>query len=684
MSRAASRFPWATWACNRLGVVALACSGLAAQAAEPPLLHTVQAPHYGDTLFHFYQDHHFTALTSLMVSQHFQRLSPHADEAEILRGGLLLTDDLHHEAGNIFARLITQGAAPAVRDRAWYFLAKIRYERGNLGEAADALSRIQGPLPGQLEEERLLLSGQVSLALGDPARAAVELRALLARPPSVIEPPKTAGVAAKRSIFSRIGSWLLDAVTFSFARDPEQRFSTAPAYARFNLGVALIRSGDVAGGKALLDEIGSASMPDDELRALRDQANVALGFTALSQDDPEGAALALERVRLKGAHSNKALLGFGWAAAAQKKPERALVPWSELLQREASDPAVLEARIAVPYALAEVGAVGQALSGYQAAIAAYAQESTALDESIAAIRSGKLVAGLVERNPDESMGWFRALTALPEVPHTGHLVPVLAQHEFQEAFKNYRDLLFLSGNLGDWQEKLGVYGDMLATRRAGFTERLPQVRSKAAELRVDVLQGQRDKLAAELGAAHAAADGQAFAGAAEREQFARLADVNALLAAQADPARRDPSLDEAELAQLAERARRLQGALAWQLAEQLPERRWAAEKALADTDGGLAEARVRDARLAAAQKDEPARFERFATRLAELGQRIKALQPRVASLTVEQQKALQETAVASLQIQKERLAGYTAQAQYAVAQLYDRATQRREGERAKP
>jgi hypothetical protein len=116
----------------------------------------------------------------------------------------------------------------------------------------------------------------------------------------------------------------------------------------------------------------------------------------------------------------------------------------------------------------------------------------------------------------------------------------------------------------------------------------------------------------------------------------------------------------------------------------LPERRWAAEKALADTDGGLAEARVRDARLAAAQKDEPARFERFATRLAELGQRIKALQPRVASLTVEQKKSLQETAVASLQIQKERLAGYTAQAQYAVAQLYDRATQRKEGERAKP
>ncbi len=54
----------------------------------------------------------------------------------------------------------------------------------------------------------------------------------------------------------------------------------------------------------------------------------------------------------------------------------------------------------------------------------------------------------------------------------------MATHEFQEAFKNYRDLLFLARNLQQWQESLGVLRDMLANRRQAFAERLPQVREK--------------------------------------------------------------------------------------------------------------------------------------------------------------------------------------------------------------
>jgi len=62
-------------------------------------------PHYGASLFHFYQEHYFSAVTSLMVSQHFERVAQHADEAEVLRGGLLLSYGLHREAGEIFAAL---------------------------------------------------------------------------------------------------------------------------------------------------------------------------------------------------------------------------------------------------------------------------------------------------------------------------------------------------------------------------------------------------------------------------------------------------------------------------------------------------------------------------------------------------------------------------------------------------
>ncbi len=64
------------------------------------------------------------------------------------------------------------------------------------------------------------------------------------------------------------------------------------------------------------------------------------------------------------------------------------------------------------------------------------------------------------------MGWFWRIGDLPEVPHAAHLTQVLAQHEFQEAFKNYRDLRFLAKNLDDWKSKLGVFDDMLGNRGA--------------------------------------------------------------------------------------------------------------------------------------------------------------------------------------------------------------------------
>ena len=97
--------------------------------AEAPT-HEIRDPHYGDALFYFFEDRYFTSLTTLMVSQHFGRVEHHADEAEVLRGGMLASYGLTREAGEIFAQLIQKGASPAVRDRAWFYLAKIRYQRG--------------------------------------------------------------------------------------------------------------------------------------------------------------------------------------------------------------------------------------------------------------------------------------------------------------------------------------------------------------------------------------------------------------------------------------------------------------------------------------------------------------------------------------------------------------------------
>jgi hypothetical protein len=295
---------------------------------------------------------------------------------------------------------------------------------------------------------------------------------------------------------------------------------------------------------------------------------------------------------------------------------------------------------------------------------------------MAAIRAGKLVEALFARNPGEDMGWFWNISRLPEMPHARHLAPVLAEHRFQEAFKSYRDLQFLTRNLLDWQEKLGVFSDMLTTRTKAFNERLPQILAIARDGGLAVQQQRAAALNAEVDRMESARGDAtrhlvpAAALASERQQdlLQRLDRVNGELA-RITP--QDQPREDTDAAR--ERLRRVAGALDWELTQAYPARAWEARKSVRIINHALIEAQVREAALSQAQRDEPARFAVFAARIAELDQRIKALLPRVAALSREQQQAVQEIAVAQLSEQEDRLAAYAVQARFAVAQLYDRA-----------
>jgi len=387
----------------------------------------------------------------------------------------------------------------------------------------------------------------------------------------------------------------------------------------------------------------------------------------LQDQRPDDARRLLERVRINSLHANKALLGFGWAAAAQKQPGLALVSWSELAGREASDPAVLEARIAVPFAHAEMGSYGQSLKQYEYAVSEFDAEAERLDASIAAIRSGKMIDGLLQRNPADEMGWSGSLRKLSDMPHAAHLSQVLAQHDFQEAFKNFRDLRFLEDNLQQWRDTLAVFRDMLENRRQAYAARLQPIRDGALAdaAKVSELRLRRDALSADVAKAETDVDGLAYADAAQRALLARVERLQAALKTEsANP----------DIAALRDRVRLSAGVLAWELAQAYPARRWATQKDMTVVNQQLEQASVREAALAQAQRDEPARFERFAARIEALAKQLDTTLPRVTALKTEQQGAAQQMAEAALVNQKQRLVAYTMQARFEIAQLIDRAT----------
>lgn len=652
------------------GCVAALLGAAPTGAAEAPPApdHCIKAPHYGDVLFHFYQDEYFNAISSLMVSQHFERLTQHEDESEVLRGGLLLSWGMHAQAGAVFERLIERNTTPVVRDRAWFFLAKVRFTRGLPEAALDALSHITGALPPALEAERGLLQAQVKLALGDNEGAAQALNALAGAPGA--------------------------------PTDEKDLLSDTTRYARFNLGVALVRGGNDAGGQHWLDGLGQSRAATEEQRSLRDQTNLALGFAALQRQDIDKALHWLERVRLDGPFSNKALLGFGWASLARGQadmarraaPERnaplggragqvpgpggaldALVPWQELLTRDVGDPAVQEARIALPFALAELGATAQALQQYQQALTEYQSEDGRLDESIAALKTGPWLSELLALNPGAGLGWAVNVDELPSLPHGRQLAATLAGNPFQEGFKALRDLHFLSERLQQWQDKLAGYQDMLALRQKTFAQRLPVVQQQARQIDLTGLQARHQALSTELEKAREDADGIALATPRERDLQQRLSRARGTLAAagRADP----PTEDARSLAATAERVRLLAGLLSWDLAQAAPERLWQASKALTGINEQREQAQGRLAALEQAQRDQAQRFTQLGQRITALNQQIQALLPQLAKLGQEEATALQALAVADLQAQKERLAAYSTQARYAMAQLQDSARQ---------
>jgi tetratricopeptide (TPR) repeat protein len=603
--------------CLCLLLVAIAPTRLAAEEESEPIV--VRDPHFGEVLFYFYQDDYFPAIVRLLAAKKQEQLSDHADEADLLLGGMYLSFGHHLEAAEIFERLLAGNVASEVRDRTWFFLAKIWYQRGYLDKAREALSYIQNDLPDNLQREALMLDAQILIDAGEYDAAIAKLR-----------------------------NW-------------KGRTEWA-SYAKFNIGVALVRSGRVDEAAALLNELGEMDPFNEELTSLRDKANLALGYALLQDGQPYAAKSPLQRVRLEGPFSNKALLGVGWADAEMDNFNRALVPWMELRGRDLLDSAVQESMLAIPYAMAKLDSISQAADHYLNAIEAFYEESNRLDSTINRIESGEFFDEFIANDPLDGTGWYWRLEELPEGPEARYLFHLLATHEFQEGLKNYRDLSYLYRNLDTWQQNIDVYANMLETRIEAYAERLPRVEESLASADIDGMVARKLEFDSTLNNIEESHDWLALATKSEFDMWGEITGLEST-----------PVLQEElpEAAEVGDKIDLIKGVLQWQLERDFKDRLWRIRRDLRQSGAALVETQRSRRQIDQTMRQEPLRFDGLSDRVQSLSPRIESIKMRVEDALSRQRGFLQSIATGELQAQKDRLDVYTIQARFALAAIYD-------------
>ncbi len=600
-----------------LGVL-LALPVAATDEREPIV---VQDPHYGDVLFHFFKEDYFAAIVRLLALRETSKLESHLTESEVLLGGLYLNYGHHLEAAEIFEHLLADNVDPEIRDRTWFFLAKIWQQRGYFERSAAALASIEGTLPDNLEREARMLEAELFISSGQYDRA-----------------------------ISLLSEW-----------QGETEWSR---YAKFNLGVALVRSGRIDEAERILDELGNIEPWNEELTSLRDKANLALGYALLQDEQPLAAKAPLSRVRLEGPFSNKALLGIGWADAQLENYQRALVPWMELRGRDLLDSAVQESMLAIPFALGKLDAVSQAADHYLNAIEAFYEETNRLDAAIGRIESGEFFDGFVTETPLDSSGWYWELEQLPEGSEARYLYHLLSTHEFQEGFKNYRDLKYLHQNLDGWQRNVDVFQNMLDTRREAFETRLPWAYDALGRANIDELVDRKLDYDSVLNDIERSGDWLALA---NEEQFAMWGEITGL---EGHPAL---DADTPDAADVRNKIRLMKGVLQWELERDFKDKLWRLRRELRQTGEALVETQRSRREVDQSMADEPLDFEALGTRVDGLASRIDGMMIRVDDALAAQRAYLQQIAVGELTAQKQRLNTYSVQARFALSSIYDRA-----------
>lgn len=605
---------------------------------------------YGFALYHYYQQDYLSALSELMVADTRDGIQGHGDNPELIAGGVSLAFGMQNHAEQVFLSILQDERRPqSVRDAAWFYLGKLHYLRGDFLSAAQSFARVSKKFNPALYAQ--LQSLKINIDIHQQQYTQYTLKKL------------------KRA-----------------------ELETWSPYVLYNLGAAHARAGDFKNAQDYFRALTGLDTEGDfksqrEHWALQDKAHNAMGYTYLAQKSYVAAISEFTQVRLSGAFSNQALLGYGWAAAAQEEYAKALKPWQLLRSRSLIYPAVQESLLALPYAYEKMGAQGEAMTAYQQAEQLLEGEIQLVRDMRATLTEDELLT-LVGSEPvstetlkewskqsveddsgtvvaavtDDGQNWLKLDQTSIIKTRSAYLYELFAQNEFQTSVLELRDLLRLQKLLKDWEPKLEIYRELLLEKQASRNRQEQQLAGAKLADQEYALVTQRNQLAATINAIESGEDYMALADDDSRELY-QLVERSQQTISRMKAAGQSAADEEMRLKMFG-------GILMWRAAQEYPGQiaeLKARQQQVEQTLAQLQATRERIEIIMATSLD----IQPVLARLQELNKENQATLERTHELIQAQGAVLRHQVDKQLALHEKRLVNYLAQSRLAVARLYD-------------
>ena len=587
--------------------------------------------YFGEALYYAFQGDWFDAITRLdtELTQHHGLDEPerdtlyyHINHAEFAVGDFELAYRMHLRAGRAITAVIEGNVEEPVRNEAIYRLARIYFQKDQPVNAQFAVERISGDVPTQIVNDLDFLRAQILMANGRYAEAADILQDI-------------------------------------------QGVKSLEGFSTYNLGIALIKDGKEAEGREYLDLTGRLNSKDPLTLAIKDKSNLVLGSKLLEEKKFESAKQILDRVRLSGPFSNRALLGSGWADIFQERFERAIVPWNILAAREVTDASVQEAMLAAPYAYGKLNVYSKAAVMYGSALENFDTEINKLDESIKSIREGHFLRALAREELKQDANWVVKLRKLPQTPETYYLLELMAAHDFQESLKNYLDLEQLRKKLEAWEGDLNAFEEIIEQRRAYYQPLLPDIdrefRLLDSQMRLRL--EQRDRIEQRLKKMLVVPRPDYLATSTERIISEQIWLIEKRLS--------DSDTDVIE--GIEPRIKRLRGLLHWNIYTEYDQRFTETYRNLLDLNHEIDLLKTRYKAFVRTRQAATQSYEGYDDMIRHQRIRIREAREKMQVLMARQGHMLETMAANELTRRRERLAEFQIKARFAMAESYDRA-----------